>query len=260
MSDELLLLLSKVVPLAVLPEGLLAIMLLAVVVSVFIRAYRTARMLAALALVLFWACATPAVAHWLMGTLERQNLPDAAAPPRAEVAIVLGGIVSGTRPPRQDPEISDASDRILYAARLYRDGRVKRVVVVGGNYPWEPPPPEAELIRQLLIEVGVPMTAIQIGGTSRNTLENATEAKSILAGPPFDTALLVTSAWHMPRALAVFRKAGIPVDPAPCDFRAADKLSGTVLDWLPRARAFATTNDALREWLGYYVYRWKGWL
>jgi uncharacterized SAM-binding protein YcdF (DUF218 family) len=260
MTDDLLLFLSKAVPQAVLPEGSLALMLLAMTVSVLVRAYRTAGMLAVLSLGLFWVCATPVVAHWAMGTLERQYMPQSADLPRADVAIVLGGAVSAP-PPLQVTELSDAADRVWYAARLHRAGHVRRLVVVGGNLPWgAAAKPEAELIRQLLIEFGVPADAIRIGGTSRNTYENAIEARSILQGPPFDTALLITSAWHMPRALAVFRKAGLPVDPAPCDFRASGDLAGTILDWLPQARAFAMTSEALREWLGYALYRWKGWL
>src|SRR5690606_27632940 len=150
---------------------------------------------------------------------------------------------------------------IWYAADLHRSGHVKRIMAVGGNLPWdEATRPEGDVMRDMLITLGVPAEAITTGTTSRNTYENAIEARTMMSGPPFEPVLLVTSAAHMPRALAVFRAAGIPADPAPCDFRSKDNAGDYVLDWLPQAGAFAMTSAALREWMGYYVYQWRGWL
>lgn len=261
MPTELQLLLSKILPIALLPEGLIALTLIGACLGIWLRATRLAGLLAAIALVIFWVSATPVFASWLLETLERQYSSDPAALPRAEVAIVLGGGVGAPAPPRQTPELHEAADRVWYAAHLHRSGHVKRILAVGGQLPWgDPTPPEAEAMRDMLIELGVPAEAIQIGTTSRNTYENATEARSIMRGPPFDPALLVTSAAHMPRALAVFRKVGIPTDPAPCDLRSRTLITATVLDWLPRADAFAMTSHAMREWIGYYAYQWQGWL
>jgi uncharacterized SAM-binding protein YcdF (DUF218 family) len=261
MAAEFLLFLSKVAPLAVLPEGLIACALVGVCVSALLAAHRLTMILAAMALGIFWTSATPTVAHWLTNTLEQQHPSNPATLPRADVAIVLGGAVSAPIPPRQTPELSAAADRVWQAAQLYRSGHVQRIIAVGGGLPWGlQQTPEAEVIRQLLVELGVPRSSIQIGATSRNTYENAIETRTLMKEQPFATALLVTSAAHMPRALAVFRKAQIPVVPAPCDYRAGDTPTGTVLDWLPHADAFAMTSAALREWLGYYAYRWRGWL
>lgn len=262
MSDTLQLLLSKLLPLAVLPEGLIGLALVGIAIGAWTGARRLVRVLATLAFVLYWTAANPSVANWLMASLENQHPVDANTLPRSDVAIVLGGAVYNSSPHRPEPELGEAADRVWYAAQLYRSGRVSRIVVVGGNLPWWPGGlPEATLIQRMLVELGVPASSIQIGGTSRNTFENAAEAKALMKELPFETGLLVTSAWHMPRALATFAKAGIPVRPAPCDFRSsAEGGSGTILDWLPQSAAFATTNSALREWLGYYVYRWRGWL
>jgi uncharacterized SAM-binding protein YcdF (DUF218 family) len=261
MSVELLLFLSKIVPLAVLPEGLVASALVGVVISTRLRAHRLATILAVLALGIFWTSATPTVANWLTGTLEHQYPSNPATLPRADVAIVLGGAVSAPIPPRVAPELGAAADRVWQAAQLLRSEHVQRIVVVGGGLPWGPQgTPEAEVIREFLVELGVPRSSIQIGVTSRNTYENAMETRTLMQAQPFATALLVTSAAHMPRALAVFRKADIAVVPAPCDFRSSEVPTVTILDWLPHAEAFATTSAAMREWLGYYVYRWRGWL
>lgn len=261
MSADFTLFLSKIAPLAVLPEGLLASALVGASISAMLSAHRLAKILAIVALGIFWTSASPTVAHWLTDTLEQQYPSAPATLSRADVAIVLGGAVSAPTPPRQAPELGAAADRVWHAAQLYRSGRVQRIVAVGGNVPWGTQrTPEAEVIRQLLIELGVPHSSIQIGGTSRNTYENALETQMLHREQPFATALLVTSASHMPRALAIFKKAGIPVVPEPCDFRAGDARTGTVLDWLPHADAFAMTSAAFRERLGYYIYRWRGWL
>ncbi len=261
MSSELLLLLSKVLPLALLPEGIVTLALAGVCLALLLRATRVAGVLAVAALAIFWVSALPVFANWAMDTLERQYPPAGAALPRAEIAIVLGGAVSAARPPHPTPELLESADRIWYAAHLYRSGHVKRIVAVGGLLPWEAGVrPEGEVMRDMLITLGVPAEAIEVGAASRNTYENATEAQSILRGPPFEPVLLVTSAAHMPRALAIFRKAGFPAVPAPCDFRVSNRLTTTVLDWLPQAGAFAMTSSAIREWMGYYAYRWRGWL
>ena len=261
MTSELQLLLSKIVPMALLPEGLVALALIGASLGLLFGASRLASVFAAAALIIFWGSATPVVANWLTGTLERQHAPDPAALPRAEIAIVLGGGVGAPVPPRQMPELFDAADRVWYAAHLYRSGHVKRIIAVGGQLPWEEAPrPEGEVMRDMLVTLGVPVEAIEIGTGSRNTYENAREARTIMRGPPFGPVLLVTSATHMPRALAVFRAGGIPADPAPCDFRSNSDRTSTILDWLPQAGAFAATSSAVREWIGYYAYRWRGWL
>jgi uncharacterized SAM-binding protein YcdF (DUF218 family) len=236
-----------------LPEGLLALALIGICLSLLFRAMRVAGILTAIALIVLALSAMPLFANWLMGTLETQHA--AATPPRAEVAIVPGGgvITSTTRP---GPEFLEAADRVWYAAHLYRSGHVKRIIAVGGRQQ-RAGRPEAEVMREMLIALGVPSESITIGTASRNTYEYAREARTIMREP--QTALLVTSAFQMPRALAVFQKTGMMVEPAPCDFRTR-RRSGTSLDWLPDADAFLMTSDAMREWIKYYTYRWRGWL
>lgn len=261
MISEFQLLLSKVLPMALLPEGLVTLALIGTAVSLLARAVRPARIFALAALVIFWVSATPVFANWMIDTLERQYAPAPETLPHTEIAIVLGGGVSAPIMPRQTPELREAADRIWYAAHLYRSGYVRRIIAVGGNLPWEEAPrPEGDVMRDMLITLGVPTEVISTGTTSRNTFENAAEASAIMSGPPFEPVLLVTSAAHMPRALAVFRAAGIPADPAPCDFRSSGRTGEFALDWLPQAGAFAMTSSALREWMGYYAYQWRGWL
>ena len=209
-----------------------------------------------------WVASMPVFAHWAIATLEHQYPPHSVEQsPKADVAIVLGGAVSQPAPPRVELDLNKSSDRVLKAARLYEAGRVDHVLVTGGNPPgWPDIVPEAELIRSLLIDWGVPAQAIRIAGESRNTYENALEIKAIWEKAPFDSALLVTSAAHMPRAMAVFEKAGLPVTASTTDIEALKGMPATALRWLPDASALTLTTVAMKEWLGYLAYRARGYI
>jgi uncharacterized SAM-binding protein YcdF (DUF218 family) len=154
-----------------------------------------------------------------------------------------------------------SSDRVLHAARLFRADKVKRILVSGGNIPWLPGErPEAELIREFLVEWGVPSGSIEIAGASRNTYENALEIRSMRELQPFVSALLVNSATHMPRAMAVFLRAGIPMTAATTDIEVVTPGPWTLLRCLPNADALVMTTTAMREWIGFWVYRARGYL
>ena len=213
----------------------------------------------AAAVVLLWAAAMPVTGRAALSLLERQYRPMAAAEaPAADVAIVLGGAVGAATPPRATPDLGEAADRVAYAAELYRTGRVKAVLVSGGNLPWGAAAvPEAEAIRSLLMAWGVPAQIIRTGGASRTTAENAREVQAMWPELGANSALLVTSAAHMPRALATFRKADLPVMPAPADIRAVNEPFD-LLDILPDAAALKDTSDAVKEYVGYAVYWMRG--
>ena len=106
--------------------------------------------------------------------------------------------------------------------------------------------------------MGGNVSAIVRAGSSLNTRQNAVQTRPILEARQMREVLLVTSALHMRRAAATFRKAGIAVIPAPTDF---ETLGGSVsaLDWLPDAGALLGTTRAIKEYVGFVVYRLRGW-
>ena len=120
--------------------------------------------------------------------------------------------------------------------------------------------PEAGSIQTLLEEWGVPGASIIAEAASRNTYENAVFTRQVLAEHGLQRVLLVTSALHMPRALATFRSAGIDAVPAATDFTVTYKDQRTVIDFLPDAEALSRTTYAIKEYVGYVYYRWKGWI
>ena len=115
--------------------------------------------------------------------LEGQFPPAAIeTTPTVDAIVVLGGGVSGPAPLRLTVELSDAADRVLYAARLYRDGKAPIVMVSGGAIPWlGSVASETEAMQSLLEERGVPAASIIFETKSRNTRENAVFTEQLLA-------------------------------------------------------------------------------
>jgi uncharacterized SAM-binding protein YcdF (DUF218 family) len=249
-----LLYLSKIATVFITPLGLCIGLTLFGLVLMSVRLRRTGAGFVVLGTALLWIAAMPVTARFVLGSLERQYPPVAmSSSPSADVAIVLGGAVGGPVSPRQTVDLGEASDRVYHAFELFRAGKVRMILISGGNLPWSPAAePEAETIRKLLRSWGVPDEAIVTAGTSRTTAENAREVAALWPSLGFQSALLVTSAAHMPRALASFRKAGVPVTPSSTDIRVVnDPLDP--LDFLPDADALNRTGDAMKERIGYLV-------
>lgn len=222
---------------------------------------RTGGGLLGLQLALLWLAAMPATAYWLASRLERLHPPVALEQtPVAEAAILLGGAVGPVgQPPTEN--LTGASDRVLRAARLFRAGKVEKILVSGGRLPWlGETRPESEAIRDLLIEWGVAPEAILLESSSLNTWQNARQTALLVREQGWQRMLLITSASHMPRALASFRKAGLRVIPSPTDYATVQPPVLDALDFLPDAGALAQSSRMLHEWIGTFYYRWRGWL
>ena len=183
--------LSKLLPIFVYPLGLVIVLGL----FAFLRGKRIGRAVLALALVLLWAASMPVSSNWLTAQLEAEYPPaPIGTPPHADVAIVLGGSIGQPLPPRVTSDLSDAADRVRYAARLFRAAKVDRILVSGGNLPWQAGvKPESQLVSDLLIEFGLRPDAIVQDAESRNTRENAVNSAVIMHTQAWRTALLVTS-------------------------------------------------------------------
>ncbi len=254
--------LTKLLPVFVYPLGAAISLAVVGVICSALRLRRLGMLSFVAGLLVLWVSSTPVFAMWALGSLERQYpARTMAETPETDVAIVLGGAIGLPLVPRTEADLYEASDRVLHAARLFRAGKVKRVLVTGGNSPWQAAvKPEAELIKSLLIEWGVPASAIETAGRSRNTYENALEIKEIWQRNGFASALLVTSAAHMPRAMAIFQKNDLPVVASSTDVLVYDGAWDPVLRWLPDAAALTMTTNAVKEWIGFRAYRARGYL
>ncbi len=251
--------LSKVFSLLVFPLSLGLFLLIA---GLVLRRWRPRLGLAAtlLGLLVLWVPSTPACSAWLLGSLEAPYPPqtaEAALP--ADAIVVLGGGLSAPAPAHPYPDLNDAADRVLHAARLYRAGKAPRIIVSGGALPWlGDGGPEAPAMQALLESWGVPPEAILVEPGSQNTHQNAVETAALLDREGLGPVLLVTSAFHMRRALATFRTAGVRAIPAPTDHTALGRAPSSLLRWFPDAEALARSTRAVKEYVGYAVYRWTG--
>lgn len=253
--------LSKILPLLVLPIGIVIELSLVALVLLVKDRRKTAAVFLAAAILVLWVASMPMVAAGLMGKLER-DFPAVAVQdiPAGQCIVLLGGVVGPAMAPRVDIDMLEAVDRVRKAAQLFHADKAAVIIVAGGNHPWSPfAEPEAESIKTLLLEWGVPAAAIVLEGTSRNTRENALNSIVLLEKLACGTPLLVTSAAHMQRSVAVFEKLGVTVLPVSADVRVIKKPNLTPLDFLPDAEALKMTTDALREWMGQRVYRVRGW-
>lgn len=253
--------LSKILPILVMPLSVTLMLILLALFFLRRNKLKTATGFLILSLAILWTASTPFVAGQIFQFIESDYPPVALEKvPERECMILLGGTLGAPIPPRVDVEMNEAVDRIYKAAELYRAGKAPAVIVTGGNQPWsESKVAEADLIRDLLLEWGVPREAIFLEGSSRNTRENALYSRNIVNTLNCDNALLITSAAHMARAVAAFQSVNVPVTPVSTDIRAVNAGLPAVMDFMPSAAALAMTSDALREWIGQKVYEWNGW-
>jgi uncharacterized SAM-binding protein YcdF (DUF218 family) len=196
-------------------------------------------------LMVLWIAATPVCANWLSWRLGTK-VPGLTleALPRSDAVIVLGGA---------------SSDRILRALRIYHAGKAPRILISGGTVPWlRQALPEARGIANILVEFGTPLSALILESNSRTTRENAINTTAIFKDNSWRTALLVTSVTQMPRALAAFRKAGLDVVPAADTFVGPPQVD-SLFDLLPDAWTLYWTTSALKEMIGLFIYRVRGW-
>jgi uncharacterized SAM-binding protein YcdF (DUF218 family) len=259
--------LSKLLPLLIYPLGLTCLLL--VLALVWLRRYpRRASVAIATALGLLLVSSNPWVSSLVVKSLEWQTLPTQSLP-TADAIVVLGGSIYPATPPRPWVEVSEAGDRVLYGVRLYQAGKAPLIIFSGGRITWnEGGPSEAADMAEIALAMGVPETAILQEGTSLNTYQNAVNVNQILAQRQLKRVLLVTSAIHMPRSLAIFQKQGIEAIPATTDYRVSettfaemrDTREGRILALMPDAEHLYFLTRALKEYVGLVIYRLRGWL
>ena len=253
--------LTKVLPLLLMPLSICVLALLVALFLLLAGKRRPSVFCLMAAVIVLWVSSLPAVADKMLWSLESQYKPvPVEQVPPGDCIIVLGGALGVAQAPRVEIELTDAVDRVYQAARLFRLGKGRTIIVTAGNQPWtQKTVPEAVLIKNLLVEWGVPPGAVVLDVNSRTTRENALYGDKLLHLNECHSGLLVTSAWHMPRAMATFRSVGQNLIPVPVDVRFVPSSGGGFSRFIPRADALAATSQALYEWMGIWVYRWKGW-
>ena len=244
-------LLSKLLPLAVLPLGLSLILLVVGLIGRW-------RWSVLAVLLLLWVFSLGLVSQglwrWLEAPWQRRA---ATAAPRADAIVVLSG---GRHPAPGAARVSEWEDpdRFLAGLDLYRAGKASRLLFTGGASPFRPGQSlEGQRYLQEARQLGIPAAAMASTPPVVNTAEEAAAIRQLL--PARARILLVTSAFHMRRAQRLFERQGLKVLPFPVDFQARGRWAGPLWrdpsQWLPSARALDDSSRALRELLGRLVYR-----
>lgn len=262
-------LLSKLLPQLIYPLGASLVLLLAGLLG---RRRRWGTGLSAAGLALLWLASMPLLSRQLVRGLEDRALRLTPEPlPSADAVLVLGGGLIPPLPPRRRVEVSDAGDRLFTGVDLFRQGKAPWLVVSGGRVSFandDPTPPEARYAATLATSLGVPPERIVRSEAPRTTAEEARAMAAIARERGWRSVLLVTSATHLPRATATFRRlSGLRIIPVACDFQLPKReLSGRptpgslVMDLLPSAGALASTTVSLKELVGLAAYRLRGWI
>lgn len=212
------------------------------------RRRRWAFSLAFLGALLLLLQSLPLVGAGLMGTLERRAGPVLQEAAGAQAIVVLG---SGLELNAEEYGGDTATDRTLlrtrYGATLAR--RFDLPVLVSGGRPVNATRSEAEVMADILEkEFKVPVRWREM--QSMDTIQNAALSAAILKKSGVRRIVLVTQAFHMPRAVRLFRAAGLEVIPAPTHFKTGGVGTIGVADILPSASALHNSFYALHEWLG----------
>ena len=233
--------------------GVLGIILLAT------RFASLGRKLAIFSLVLLAISAFSPLGNFLLYPLEARFRPWDAARGAPDGIIVLGGsIEADISAAHGTAVVRGAPDRIIAAAALALRYPSARVVFSGGSANLiSNDAREADYAGEIFERLGIAKSRLIMERRSRNTQENAEFSKALVAPKPGERWLLVTSAYHMPRSVGLFRKAGFAVEPYPVDWRVGGRddllgFSSFAVDGLGR------TDLAVREWLGLIAYRATG--
>jgi uncharacterized SAM-binding protein YcdF (DUF218 family) len=242
----------KLLPIIVLPSGFVCVLLL---LAFFIKNQR--KLLIIIALSILYVASMPVVSDALIGRLEdRYPVQTIAGCPPADAVIVLGGILGYSHAGMDFPSWGEGVNRFTVGVALMRAGKAGAIVFSRACYPWERPRmTEGDLLRVQAITMGVPAEKIVLTPLVADTSDEACAAAALCREHGWKHVLLVTSGWHMPRAAWLFKHAGVDFTPFPVGFQRDLRRPRTLLDFLPRADALATTETALRESYGLIYYR-----
>ena len=255
--------LSKILGFFTLPSDIAVTIAALGVVLLFTRFARAGRRLATLGVVLLLIAGLSPLGNALMLPLE-ERFPrwdasrDATQGPPTGIIVLGGAIGPEISAARGMPDLNESAERITAvadlarkypAARIIYSGGNARLVLMGGI--------EADYAVTLFESFGIPRERIETERASRNTIENAEFSKAMAKPKPGERWLLVTSAYHMPRSIGVFRHVGFAVEAYPVDWRTRGAID-LAMPFESITAGLRRTDTALHEWVGLVAYRALG--
>lgn len=203
------------------------------------------------------------IANEMMMAWEPDTVAYKDIPKNYEWGIVLTGVTESEREPADRVYFSKGADRVTHTVQLYKLGLIKKILVTGGSGRLiQLHERESVQFRDAMLLMGVPEQDIVLEANSRNTHENAVEVKKIIDSLHIKPSqcLLITSAFHMPRSIACFRKVGMDIDYFTTDFHSHPRQFTPDVWLVPRVEAFLIWHRLIREWVGIGAYKIAGYV
>jgi uncharacterized SAM-binding protein YcdF (DUF218 family) len=251
--------LSKVLGFLAVPSNLLIAIGIAGLILLCTQFRRLASWLVVTSIVLIAVAGLSPLGNALILPLEQRFPPWDASRGPPDGIVVLGGAISpGISDGRGDVALNKAAERITVTAELARRYPNARVLFSGGDSALLfDQGAEAPFAVRQLETLGVAHDRITAEEQSRNTVENAVFSRLLANPKPGERWVLVTSAFHMPRAVAAFRAAGFPIEAYPVDWRTRG-VNDAVTPFASLSGGLDQTDIAAHEWVGLLVYRLTG--
>jgi len=244
---------AKVLWFAFQPSSVLAVCLAAGLLSVSSGRVEAGKswLIAAVSLVVIAVSPIPQLMTLVLE--QRFERADLDAGPVTGILLLGGGEEAPVVSRRHVHAINEAGERLTETVALSRRLPMARIVAVGGSGRLTPQKlAESGAMGQMLLSLGVDATRLEVEGKSRDTWENAQFARDLVQPKAGERWLLVTSAWHMPRAMGAFRKTGFAVEPWPVDYRTVG-WEGIYVAYSSFSEGLARLDVTSREYVGLLV-------
>lgn len=224
------------------------------------RRWRRRRAFGIAGLVVLFLASSGVVSNKMQWSIEHASASTYHEDVTYDAVVLLGGLVDeGASASANQPSYNENVERLVVTERLLRTGKARVAIVSGATTnvnqaAWG----EANVLARQLEEWGIAKERIVIEDHARNTHENAVFAKEIAQARGYQRVLVVTSAFHMPRAAECFAAVDMKVDTLAVDFRAHGQADGGIGGWLPRTHNLDATTGLVRELFGRVIYRAQG--
>ncbi len=249
--------LTKILGFFALPSNLLITLALLGAVMLMTRFARLGRRLLVASVLSIAVAGLSPLGNLLILPLEQRFPPwDAVRGPPDGIVVLGGSINPELSLARGEVALNESAERVTVVAELARRYPQSRIVFSGGNsgviiHDGN----EAEFALKLFRTFGIDPARVTVEDRSRNTAENAMYSKQLVAPKPGERWLLVTSAYHMPRSIAVFRQVGFDVEAYPVDYRTRGWIDAIVpIPFESSGDGLRRTDTAMREWVGLLAY------
>jgi len=224
-----------------------------------VRRWKRMRAFGGLGLAILLLASAKPVANGLTRRLEHAAPSSYRPDVTYDVVVLLGGVLDEEASFESgQPSFNDNVERMLVTFDLLRTGKARFAIVSSAaTDPQHPERGEAAVVGRLLESWGIPRDRILLEERARNTRENAVFSREMVEARHFQSVLVLTSAFHMPRSIECFHAVGMKVDTLAVDHRSRERAHD-LGEWLPRASTLGHTSSMMRETFGRWIYRVQG--